>query len=166
MLIVPSSPVWSKYVIETWSWRIHCWMEVLPLVWKFVILVTPRLFILKYYYILVHSFCVSSWFFHCNFCIFRFLQSSVLHSQPKSTVGTPAYIAPEILLRQEYDGKVCGSPPMRPHSSVLVVNALNWHLTDGRCMVMWCDLIRNVGWSISIWGSSWAKRLSQNYTSN
>jgi len=34
------------------------------------------------------------------------LQSSVLHSQPKSTVGTPAYIAPEVLLKQEYDGKV------------------------------------------------------------
>nr|VDC98244.1 unnamed protein product [Brassica rapa] len=32
--------------------------------------------------------------------------SSVLHSQPKSTVGTPAYIAPEVLLRQEYDGKI------------------------------------------------------------
>lgn len=37
--------------------------------------------------------------------VFAF-QSSVLHSQPKSTVGTPAYIAPEVLLRQEYDGKV------------------------------------------------------------
>ncbi|KAH7566525.1 hypothetical protein JRO89_XS08G0178800 [Xanthoceras sorbifolium] len=34
--------------------------------------------------------------------------SSVLHSQPKSTVGTPAYIAPEVLLRQEYDGKLFG----------------------------------------------------------
>jgi len=33
-------------------------------------------------------------------------QSSVLHSQPKSTVGTPAYIAPEVLLKKEYDGKV------------------------------------------------------------
>ncbi|GJM93492.1 hypothetical protein PR202_ga10053 [Eleusine coracana subsp. coracana] len=32
--------------------------------------------------------------------------SSVLHSQPKSTVSTPAYIAPEVLARKEYDGKV------------------------------------------------------------
>ncbi|KAJ4714946.1 Protein kinase superfamily protein [Melia azedarach] len=31
---------------------------------------------------------------------------SVLHSQPKSTVGTPAYIASEVLLRQEYDNKI------------------------------------------------------------
>nr|GMC59779.1 serine/threonine-protein kinase SAPK2-like isoform X2 [Ipomoea batatas] len=33
-------------------------------------------------------------------------QSAVLHSQPKSTVGTPAYIAPEVFSRKEYDGKV------------------------------------------------------------
>ncbi|CAK7339408.1 unnamed protein product [Dovyalis caffra] len=39
-------------------------------------------------------------------CDFGYSKSSVLHSQPKSTVGTPAYIAPEVLSRQEYDGKV------------------------------------------------------------
>lgn len=39
-------------------------------------------------------------------CDFGYSKSSVLHSQPKSTVGTPAYIAPEVFLRKKYDGKI------------------------------------------------------------
>ncbi|XP_057501480.1 serine/threonine-protein kinase SAPK1-like isoform X2 [Actinidia eriantha] len=39
-------------------------------------------------------------------CDFGYSKSSLLHSQPKSTVGTPAYIAPEVFLRKEYDGKI------------------------------------------------------------
>ncbi|XP_010547867.1 PREDICTED: serine/threonine-protein kinase SRK2J [Tarenaya hassleriana] len=38
-------------------------------------------------------------------CDFGYSKSSVLHSSPKSTVGTPAYIAPEVLCHREYDGK-------------------------------------------------------------
>ncbi|KAL0808094.1 hypothetical protein Bca101_100586 [Brassica carinata] len=39
-------------------------------------------------------------------CDFGYSKSGVLHSQPKTTVGTPAYIAPEVLSTREYDGKV------------------------------------------------------------
>ncbi|KDD75670.1 protein kinase, partial [Helicosporidium sp. ATCC 50920] len=39
-------------------------------------------------------------------CDFGYSKSAVFDSQPKSTVGTPAYIAPEVLSRQQYDGEV------------------------------------------------------------
>ncbi|KAM0066987.1 putative protein kinase CAMK-OST1L family [Helianthus debilis subsp. tardiflorus] len=38
-------------------------------------------------------------------CNFGYSKSSLLHSRPKSAVGTPAYIAPEVVSREEYDGK-------------------------------------------------------------
>jgi serine/threonine-protein kinase SRK2 len=39
-------------------------------------------------------------------CDFGYSKSAVFDSQPKSTVGTPAYIAPEVLSRKEYDGEI------------------------------------------------------------
>nr|XP_018629840.2 serine/threonine-protein kinase SAPK3-like [Nicotiana tomentosiformis] len=38
-------------------------------------------------------------------CDFSYSKSGLLHSQPKSVVGTPTYIAREVLSRKEYDGK-------------------------------------------------------------
>ncbi|XP_010937485.1 serine/threonine-protein kinase SAPK2-like [Elaeis guineensis] len=43
---------------------------------------------------------------HIKICDFGYSKSLVWNSQPKSTVGTPAYIAPEVIIRKEYDGKI------------------------------------------------------------
>ncbi|KAL5053607.1 hypothetical protein RYX36_034289 [Vicia faba] len=39
-------------------------------------------------------------------CDFGYSKSYLLHSRPKSMIGTPSYIAPEIFSRKEYDGKL------------------------------------------------------------
>nr|AFK35954.1 unknown [Medicago truncatula] len=43
---------------------------------------------------------------HVKICDFGYSKSHVLHSMPKSMIGTPSYIAPEIFARKEYDGKL------------------------------------------------------------
>lgn len=39
-------------------------------------------------------------------CDFGYSKSAIFDSQPKSTVGTPAYIAPEVLSRKHYAGEI------------------------------------------------------------
>lgn len=39
-------------------------------------------------------------------CDFGYSKSALFDSQPKSTVGTPAYIAPEVLSRKQYAGEI------------------------------------------------------------
>ncbi|KAF6161284.1 hypothetical protein GIB67_009171 [Kingdonia uniflora] len=39
-------------------------------------------------------------------CDFGYAKSSLLHSRPKSTVGTAAYIAPEVFSQRQYNGKL------------------------------------------------------------
>lgn len=128
-----------------------------------------------YFYLLLlaHSDLVSSF------------QSSVLHSQPKSTVGTPAYIAPEVLLKKEYDGKVmlwlshflpqvtrCCIYASICRSILWCVSRLRFFfslfrlyrrcISDCRRVVMWGDFICHVGWCIPLWGPRGPKKLPQN----
>lgn len=92
------------------------------------------------------------------------LQSSVLHSQPKSTVGTPAYIAPEVLARKEYDGKVVsdllflifnGHTPTIKVPNLTIYNLGCWRL------VMWSNSICDACWCVPLWGPWRTKKLPQ-----
>ncbi len=53
----------------------------------------------------IYSVCGCTAFIN-TVCDLPCAQSAVFDSQPKSTVGTPAYIAPEVLSRKQYDGEV------------------------------------------------------------
>ncbi|PHT35863.1 Serine/threonine-protein kinase SRK2H [Capsicum baccatum] len=60
-----------------------------------------------------------------NICDFGYSKSSLLHSWPKSTAGTPAQIAPKVLSRREYDGKV-----VRKSLLLVAMYLYNWSLYD------------------------------------
>ncbi|KAM3204525.1 hypothetical protein P3L10_027934 [Capsicum annuum] len=58
-------------------------------------------------------------------CDFGYSKSSLLHSRPKSTAGTPAQIAPKVLSRRKYDGKV-----VRKSLLLVAMYLYNWSLYD------------------------------------
>ncbi|XP_052308661.1 serine/threonine-protein kinase SAPK2 isoform X4 [Populus trichocarpa] len=64
-------------------------------------------------------------------CDFGYSKSAVLHSQPKSAVGTPAYIAPEVLSKKEYDGKIADVWSCGVTLYVMLVGAYPFEDPDG-----------------------------------
>ncbi|XP_039041072.1 serine/threonine-protein kinase SRK2A-like [Hibiscus syriacus] len=71
-------------------------------------------------------------------CDFGYSKSSLLHSRPKSTVGTPAYIA-----RSSFSERI------------------RWQ--DDRCMVMWSDSLCYVGWCLPVEDQEDPKNFRKNY---
>uniref|UniRef100_A0A0D9WGX3 non-specific serine/threonine protein kinase n=1 Tax=Leersia perrieri TaxID=77586 RepID=A0A0D9WGX3_9ORYZ len=75
--------------------------------------------------------------------------SSVLHSRPKSAVGTPAYIAPEILDLQEYDGKLADVWSCGVTLYVMLVGAYPFEdKDDPKNLMKTVKLIREVEYEI------------------
>uniref|UniRef100_A0A0D9WGX2 non-specific serine/threonine protein kinase n=1 Tax=Leersia perrieri TaxID=77586 RepID=A0A0D9WGX2_9ORYZ len=82
-------------------------------------------------------------------CDFGYSKSSVLHSRPKSAVGTPAYIAPEILDLQEYDGKLADVWSCGVTLYVMLVGAYPFEdKDDPKNLMKTVKLIREVEYEI------------------
>ncbi|GAV91528.1 Pkinase domain-containing protein [Cephalotus follicularis] len=82
-------------------------------------------------------------------CDFGYSKSALLHSQPKSTVGTPAYIAPEVLSRGHYDGKIADVWSCGVTLYVMLVGAYPFEdPEDPRNISMTLKKITNVQYSI------------------
>lgn len=82
-------------------------------------------------------------------CDFGYSKSGLLHSQPKSAVGTPAYIAPEVLSRKEYDGKISDVWSCGVTLYVMLVGAYPFEDPDDpRNFRKTIDRIRGVQYSI------------------
>jgi len=61
-------------------------------------------------------------------------------TQPKSTVGTPAYIAPGVLARKEYDGKVIPVLLVLCHAMVYLAKKLDMFRSEAASFLC-CYLI-------------------------
>ncbi|XP_031259530.1 serine/threonine-protein kinase SAPK1-like [Pistacia vera] len=75
--------------------------------------------------------------------------SGLLHSQHKSTVGTPAYIAPKLLSRKEYNGKISDVWSCGVTLCVMLVGAYPFEdPEDPRNFCKTIDRIKSVQYSI------------------
>lgn len=82
-------------------------------------------------------------------CDFGYSKSSLLHSQPKSTVGTPAYIAPEVLSKRMYDGQLADVWSCGVTLYVMLVGAYPFEdPNDPRNFRKTVERILNVQWDL------------------